>query len=268
MKKIKLIAATVLLATLLVACGKKTSTSPSSNTSTTNQTKQTQTTPKSTVSTTESPTSNENPLTVTFAKMDIEAISQGDFSSIIGTWRSDDGRLLTFNSVGLVADSNPETVDGFKMVEGALETVVKPKDGSQGGYRLVMIPSEVKIPGQYFNTGDDDTDVHQDRMVGSQQNLNKASDYKPFYRLPPKTNIESNPLTNDDTGVRLESGQNTIDYANSILGLLNWKIIESNYNRTESIPFELLQGENGSLFRVYRNGVILSQIKNVIIYMP
>lgn len=120
MKKIKLIAATVLLATLLVACGKKTGTSPSSSTSTTNQTKQTQTTPKSTVSTTESPTSNENPLTVTFAKMDIEAISQGDYSSLVGKWVSKDGDVITFNVLGIVGDSKIESPS--KIVEGVLET--------------------------------------------------------------------------------------------------------------------------------------------------
>lgn len=42
-----------------------------------------------------------------------------------------------------------------------------------------------------------------------------------FYRVPPQTTIESNPLTNDDTGVRLDSGQSTLDYANAILGPLN-----------------------------------------------
>lgn len=263
MKKIKLTAATVLLATLLVACGKKTSTSPSSSTSTTNQTKQTQTTPKSTVSTTESPTSNENPLTVTFAKMDIEAISQGDYSSLVGKWVSKDGDVITFNVLGIVGDSKIESPS--KIVEGVLETGLRNSSGYGTGW--LMIPAGVPIPKGYY-LENDYSDINRDRMFGAQSVLQNIENSSVYYRVPSQTTIESNPLTNDDTGVRLDSGQSTIDYANAILGPLNWKIIESNYNRTESIPFELLQGENGSLFRVYRNGVILSQIKNVIVYMP
>ncbi len=110
-------------------------------------------------------------------------------------------------------------------------------------------------------------DNRRDRLYGTQSAFNNIDQEDVYYRVPPQTNIESNPLTTDDTGVRLESGQSTIDYANAILGPLNWQVIESNYNRTESIPFELLQGENGWLYRVYRNGVILSQTKDVIIYV-
>ena len=260
MKKIKLIAATVLLATLLVACGKKTSTSPSSSMSTT---KQTQTTPKSTVSTTESPTSNENPLTVTFAKMDIEAISQGDYSSLVGKWVSKDGDVITFNVLGIVGDSKIESPS--KIVEGVLETGLRNSSGYGTGW--LMIPAGVPIPKGYY-LENDYSDINRDRMFGAQSVLQNIENSSVYYRVPSQTTIESNPLTNDDTGVRLDSGQSTIDYANAILGPLNWKIIESNYNRTESIPFELLQGENGWLYRVYRNGVILSQTKNVIIYMP
>ena len=263
MKKIKLTAATVLLATLLVACGKKTSTSPSSSTSTTNQTKQTQTTPKTTVSTTESPTSNENPLTVTFAKMDIEAISQGDYSSLVGKWVSKDGDVITFNVLGIVGDSKIESPS--KIVEGVLETGLRNSSGYGTGW--LMIPAGVPIPKGYY-LENDYSDINRDRMFGAQSVLQNIENSSVYYRVPSQTTIESNPLTNDDTGVRLDSGQSTIDYANAILGPLNWKIIESNYNRTESIPFELLQGENGWLYRVYRNGVILSQTKNVIIYMP
>ena len=263
MKKIKLTAATVLLATLLVACGKKTGTSPSSSTSTTNQTKQTQTTPKSTVSTTESPTSNENPLTVTFAKMDIEAISQGDYSSLVGKWVSKDGDVITFNVLGIVGDSKIESPS--KIVEGVLETGLRNSSGYGTGW--LMIPAGVPIPKGYY-LENDYSDINRDRMFGAQSVLQNIENSSVYYRVPSQTTIESNPLTNDDTGVRLDSGQSTIDYANAILGPLNWKIIESNYNRTESIPFELLQGENGWLYRVYRNGVILSQTKNVIIYMP
>ena len=74
-------------------------------------------------------------------------------------------------------------------------------------------------------------------------------------------------LDSTDTGVTLESGQKTIDYANEILGDKDWNAMESNYGRTESVPFELLQGNDNSLYRVYQNGVITDEDDNLI-YQP
>lgn len=71
----------------------------------------------------------------------------------------------------------------------------------------------------------------------------------------------------DDTGIQLESGQKTIDYAVGILGDKEWQVIEDNYNRTNSIPFNLLQGNDQSLYRVYQNGVITDLDGNTI-YEP
>lgn len=68
----------------------------------------------------------------------------------------------------------------------------------------------------------------------------------------------------DDTGIQLESGQKTIDYAVGILGDKEWQVIEDNYNRTNSIPFNLLQGNDQSLYRVYQNGVITDLDGNII----
>lgn len=82
------------------------------------------------------------------------------------------------------------------------------------------------------------------------------------------TTSSTDPLTTRDTGVSLESGQATLDYAVSILGDKNWVAIESNYNRTEAIPFELLQGNDGSLYRIYQNGVIVEDTQNQIVHQP
>lgn len=74
-------------------------------------------------------------------------------------------------------------------------------------------------------------------------------------------------IQNNNTGVTLDSGQDTINYANSILGDKGWTVLEDNYNRTDSIPYNLLQGTDGSLYRVYQNGVILD-MDDTVVHQP
>lgn len=258
MKKMKLISATILLTVLFAGCsgGKITpSTSSSSKPSSTSQ---------SVPITTEDSTTEEVVSSPTIASMDLEAISQGDFSSVIGIWKTSEGHSLTFNSVGLVGDATIQ--GGSRIVEGALDTSVNSADGT--GFGLLMIPSGVSIPPSYYAEGTDNSDSNRDRMFGAQGVVQTINDSGVYYRVQPISSTSVNPLTNEDTGISLESGQGTIDFANNILGNLNWQVIESNYNRTESIPFELLRGDNGSLYRIYRNGVILSETKSAIVYVP
>lgn len=70
------------------------------------------------------------------------------------------------------------------------------------------------------------------------------------------TEVSGKDLSELNRGVQLESGQDTIDYAKMILGDKDWIVIEGNYTRTESIPYNLLQGNDGSLYWVYQNGEI------------
>ncbi|MER0123251.1 hypothetical protein ABPH35_06310 [Streptococcus sp. ZJ93] len=74
-------------------------------------------------------------------------------------------------------------------------------------------------------------------------------------------------LHGKNTGVALESGQDTINYATMILGEKEWQVIEDNYNRTDAIPFNLLQGNDTTLYRVYQNGVI-TDMDGTIIHQP
>lgn len=43
-------------------------------------------------------------------KMDLEAISQGDYSSLVGKWVSENGDAITFNVLGIVGDSKIESL--------------------------------------------------------------------------------------------------------------------------------------------------------------
>ena len=141
MKKIKLLTTALLVATLLAACGKKSTTSTSSSSSS-SQTTQTSTVASSSQATTETPSSTEDLTAVSFTTMDLEAISQGDYSSIVGSWVSEEGDVITFNVLGVVGDSQIE--QSSRIVDGVLETGLR----NSGGYGIgwLMIPSGTPIP--------------------------------------------------------------------------------------------------------------------------
>lgn len=81
------------------------------------------------------------------------------------------------------------------------------------------------------------------------------------------TKVSGKDFSELNRGVQLESGQDTIDYAKMILGDKDWIVIEGNYTRTESIPYNLLQGNDGSLYWVYQNGEIYDK-DNQLVHQP
>ncbi|NQG18517.1 hypothetical protein HO710_00755 [Streptococcus suis] len=81
------------------------------------------------------------------------------------------------------------------------------------------------------------------------------------------TKVSGKDFSELNRGVQLESGQDTIDYAKMILGDKDWIVIEGNYTRTESIPYNLLQGNDGSLYWVYQNGEIYDK-ENQLVHQP
>lgn len=81
------------------------------------------------------------------------------------------------------------------------------------------------------------------------------------------TKVSGKDFSELNIGIQLESGQDTIDYAKMILGDKDWIVIEGNYTRTESIPYNLLQGNDGSLYWVYQNGEIYDK-ENKLVHQP
>ncbi|HFR3692114.1 MULTISPECIES: hypothetical protein [unclassified Streptococcus] len=81
------------------------------------------------------------------------------------------------------------------------------------------------------------------------------------------TKVSGKDFSELNIGIQLESGQDTIDYAKMILGDKDWIVIEGNYTRTESIPYNLLQGNDGSLYWVYQNGKIYDK-ENQLVHQP
>ncbi|MFH0357162.1 hypothetical protein ACHBHL_01385 [Streptococcus sp. A27] len=81
------------------------------------------------------------------------------------------------------------------------------------------------------------------------------------------TKVSGKDFSELNIGIQLESGQDTIDYAKMILGDKDWIVIEGNYTRTESIPYNLLQGNDGSLYWVYQDGEIYDK-DNKLVHQP
>ena len=190
-------------------------------------------------------------------QMDLEAISQGDFSSIIGTWKNSHGQTLNFNTFGLVHEGL--ALAQYGSYEGGMYMVsVNPTNGGgTGAFALSMVPAGTTISDVYLQDTSDVSDTSRDRMFATQALVPaEALKNDTYYRVT------------ENAKIHLDSGDSTVDYANKILGNRNWQVIESNYNRTEAIPFELIQGENQSLYRIYQNGVIISENTNQIIYRP
>lgn len=215
---------------------------------------------KQQTSTSQSTTASSQPVVISHVSMDIDALMQGDYDSLIGTWQNSQGETLVFNSKGLVAEQQNLLGRGTIM-DGIFETGYV--DGDLGEVQLYMVPKETSLAPTLLT--EDPTDSTQDRILTkpAQAELNPDA----YYRLSQTANAEINPLKNTETGIQLESGPKTIDYANSILGENNWHVVEGNYTRTEAVPYNVIEGDDESRYTIYQNGVILNA-NYEIIYQP
>ncbi len=269
MKKSKLLTVTALVSSLVLlgACsGKKTATKTSSSASSSQQVSSTSksSSASSSSSKTSSTTTASSTATVTNHKnMDIQAILAGDFSSIKGTWRNKAGHTMMFDETGLVSEGS--NLDEYAEIkDGMYQTDVYSTAGA--GYALVLVPAGVVIPDGYFYDGSDPSDSSRDRIFGTQNVLSVAS-FDPMYKHSNISSVEEWKVA--DTGIALENGQSTIDYANTFFSDHGWSIIEDNYNRTEGTPYSLVQGNDAfpHLYYIYRNGVIVSN-EGSLVYAP
>lgn len=252
MKRYSLLALSVLASlSLMAACTNKTTDSTTSSSS--------QTTEETTTS-----SSSSQQVVVKQASIDIEEIQQGDFTSLIGTWANSQGGSLTFDTSGLVT-SGFSLAGTFSNQQGILLADVLLESGAEG-FVLYFVPKGTVLPQDLFEEGSDTSDSNQDRIVFANGPL-YGSGLDSYYRQSTSASSDTDPLKNTDTGVMLESGPVTIEYANSILGDKGWTVIEGNYTRTEAIPYNLIQGTDGSHYTVYQNGVILDATYTII-YQP
>ncbi len=123
---------------------------------------------------------------ISLSSMDIDALMQGNYDSILGTWQNSQGNSLVFNSKGLVADSQSLLGRG-KITDGIFETGYV--DTTIGDVTLLMIPK-----GTQANTTEiDTTDSTRDRMIVISQETT-ADVVDVYYRLTNSATSGIDPL--------------------------------------------------------------------------
>ncbi|HGA1412903.1 TPA: DUF6287 domain-containing protein, partial [Streptococcus suis] len=131
---------------------------------------------------------------ISLSSMDIDALMQGNYDSILGTWQNSQGNSLVFNSKGLVADSQSLLGRG-KITDGIFETGYV--DATIGDVTLLMIPKGT----QANTTETDTTDSTRDRMIVISQETT-ADVVDVYYRLTNSATSGIDPLKNTETGVQ------------------------------------------------------------------
>ena len=143
MKKVGTILVSLLSVVLLAACSQqgasKKSTTSSSQTNASSEVKKTD------ASSSEAKDKEEKEEKKEVKKMDLEAIANGDYSSIAGVWQDDKGNKLVFNDKGLVLQELEGYGASLTDYGTASEGIY---GGRDGGFLLEYIPAGVTIGDQ------------------------------------------------------------------------------------------------------------------------
>lgn len=127
------------------------------STTTTSTTTTSSTTTQDSVTTTEEKISTQEEQTnAKSQKIDEQAILNGDFSTLVGTWRNGLGQEFTFDKNGLVNSGNIEKVRMGS--HGTIEFSIR--DGISG-YGMSIYPAGLIMPGL-------DTDLTKNRLIAGQ----------------------------------------------------------------------------------------------------
>ena len=125
--------------------------------STTSTTTTSSTTTQDSVTTTEEKISTQEEQTnAKSQKIDEQAILNGDFSTLVGTWRNGLGQELTFDKNGLVNSGNIEKVSIAS--DGSVNFSVR---SGFTGYGMSIYPAGLIMPGL-------DTDLTKNRLIAGQ----------------------------------------------------------------------------------------------------
>ena len=138
--------------------------------STTSTTTTSSTTTQDSVTTTEEKLSTQEEQTnAKSQKIDEQAILNGDFSTLVGTWRNGRGQEFTFDKNGLV---NSGTIEKKSMgSHGTIEFSIR--DGISG-YGMSIYPAGLIMPGL-------DTDLSKNRLIAGQ--AAPTSSEQVFYKV-------------------------------------------------------------------------------------
>ena len=163
MKKVGAILVSFLSVVLLIACSQqgtsKKSTTSSSQTTTSSEVKKTD------ASSSEVKEKEKKEEKKEVKKMDLEAIANGDYSSIAGVWQDDKGNKLGFNDKGLVSQELEGYGASLTDYGTASEGIY---GGRDGGFLLEYIPAGVTIGDQVDDQGQvvfkDTSDASKNRL--------------------------------------------------------------------------------------------------------
>ena len=118
--------------------------------------------------------------------MDINAIQNGDFSSIAGTWKNGKGYTMTFDKNGLVSDTEKVAIEYGKITDGFFKAGLVPKAVGPGGGMIAFLPKGVSLTGSVMSsseTADDQSDKTKERLWMGQQLSGTTDDSYFFYKV-------------------------------------------------------------------------------------
>ena len=144
--------------------------SSTTSTATTSSTTTSSTTSQDSITTTEEKLSTQEEQTnAKSQRIDEQAIQNGDFSTLVGTWRNGLGQEFTFDKNGLVNSGNIEKVRIGS--HGTIEFSIR--DGISG-YGMSIYPAGLIMPGL-------DTDLTKNRLIAGQ--AAPTSSEQVFYKV-------------------------------------------------------------------------------------
>lgn len=146
-----------------------TSTTATSTTATSTTTTSSTTTQDSVTTTEEKPSTQEEQTNAESQKIDEQAILNGDFSTLVGTWRNGLGQEFTFDKNGLVDSGNIEKVSMGN--HGTIEFSVR---SGFTGYGMSVYPAGLIIDGL-------DSDLSKNRLTAGQ--AAPTSSEQVFYKV-------------------------------------------------------------------------------------
>ena len=114
-------------------------------------------------------------------KLDIQAIQNGDYSSLKGTWVDGTGHTLIFDDNGLVDENYEMKLSSFKENKGSLIGGYGPKNSPVGRAAVYIIPGGVPMTADRNDTFVDPIQTDKDRIFAGQQFPRFASEF--HYRI-------------------------------------------------------------------------------------
>ena len=114
-------------------------------------------------------------------KLDIQAIQNGDYSSLKGTWVDGTGHTLIFDDNGLVDENYEMKLPSFKENKGTLIGGYGPKNSPVGGAAVYIIPGGVPMTAYKNDNFVDPAPTDKDRIFTGQQFPRFADEF--HYRI-------------------------------------------------------------------------------------